>query len=100
MSRNTLRHTSLRPSHPGELLAADLDALKVSKTEVAASLGVTRKALYDVLDGKSGVTAVMAVRLEAVLGSSAEMWFGLQAAHDIWKARQKVEAKNLKKLVA
>ena len=73
---------------------------KVSKTEAAASLGITRKALYDVLDGSRAVAPEMAVRLEAGLGSCAEMWFGMQAAHDLWKARQKVETKTLKRLVA
>ena len=73
---------------------------KVSKTEAAARLGITRKALYDVLDGSSAVTPAMAVRLEAVLGSCAEMWFGMQAAHELWKTRQKVETKTLKRLVA
>jgi len=40
----------------------------------------------------------MAVRLEAVIGSTAETWLALQAAHDLWQARKEVNAKSLKKL--
>lgn len=100
MPRKSLRHPSLRPSHPGELIAADIEALGASKTSIAAQLGVTRKALYDILDGKTGVTAAMAVRLETVLGSSAEMWMGLQSAHDLWKARRTTVAKPAKRRAA
>ena len=90
-------HPDFRMPHPGSLIADDLEVLHGSKTEFAKRLGVTRKALYDVLDGKTGVTASMALKLEAVIGSSAEMWLGMQAAHDLWKARQALKtAKGVK----
>lgn len=85
-------HPDFRMPHTGSLISDDLEVLHVSKTEFAKRLGVTRKALYDVLDGKTGVTASMALKLEAVIGSSAEMWLGMQAQHDLWKARQALKA--------
>ena len=77
---------------PAELIADDLEALGLSKTEFALRLGVTRKALYDVLNGTTSVTASMALKLESVIGSSAEMWLGMQMQHDLWKARQALKS--------
>jgi addiction module HigA family antidote len=75
-------------AHPGQLLRDDLGELGTSKTELARRLGITRKMLYDILNGTSAVTAPMALKLEAVVGSSAEFWLGMQMQHDLWKARQ------------
>jgi addiction module HigA family antidote len=75
-------------AHPGQLLRDDLGELGTSKTELAQRLGITRKMLYDILNGTSAVTAPMALKLEAVVGSSAEFWLGMQMQHDLWKARQ------------
>ena len=48
-------------------------------TEAAKRLGVTRQALSAVLNGRAGVSADTALRLEAALGTSAEMWVQMQA---------------------
>ncbi len=75
------------PAHPGEVLREYLpEGLAV--TEAARRLGVTRQALSAVLNGRAGVSAEMALRLEAALGTTAEMWIQMQAGHDLWKARQ------------
>ena len=81
-------HPDFRMAHPGELLAEDIAASRQSKTALAQRLGITRKMLYDILDGTSAVTANMALKLEAGVGSSAEFWLGLQMQHDLWKARK------------
>ena len=75
------------PAHPGEVLREYLPAA-LGITESARRLGVTRQALSAVLNGRAGVTAQMALRLEAALGTSAEMWLEMQAGHDLWLARQ------------
>ena len=93
-------HPDFRMPHPCGLILDSIEYLNVSKTEFAKRLGVTRKALYDVLDGKTGVTASMALKLEAVIGSSAEMWLGMQAAHDLWKARQALKAAKSSKVTS
>jgi len=76
------------PAHPGEVLREYLpEGLSIG--EVAKRLGITRQALSAVLNGRAGVSAAMALRLEGALGTSAEMWLGMQASHDLWVARKR-----------
>ncbi|MEW5420469.1 HigA family addiction module antitoxin [Amorphus sp. 3PC139-8] len=90
------------PSHPGRLIAADLDALGLSVADGARALGVTRSQLYRVIKGESAVSPEMALRLEAVLGSTADHWLRMQAAFDLAALRNDPEnpAKSLKRLHA
>jgi addiction module HigA family antidote len=83
------------PAHPGEVLREYLPE-SLGVTEAARRLGVTRQALSALLNGRAGVSAEMALRLEAALGTSAEMWIEMQAAHDLWRARQQRQPKVLK----
>jgi addiction module HigA family antidote len=76
------------PAHPGEILREYLPE-GVSIGEVAKRLGVTRPAPYALLNGRSGVSAPLALRLEGALGTSAEMWLNMQASHDLWRARKR-----------
>ena len=83
------------PAHPGEVLREYLpEALGV--TEAAKRLGVTRQALSAVLNARAGVSAEMALRLEAALGTSAEMWVEMQAGYDLWLARQQRQPKVMR----
>ena len=92
------RHPSIEPVHPSEILREDaFPALGVTKPILANALGVSRQTLHDIMTLKRGMTPDMAVRLEAVVGSTAETWLALQAAHDLWKARKGVRVKSLKK---
>ena len=100
MKTKSLRHPDIEPAHPGAILRDDIEALKVSKVAVAEALGISRRGLYDVLEGKIGVSPDMAVRLEAVLGGSGEFWLNLQAAHDLYVARRRVDTSGLKPLAA
>ena len=75
------------PAHPGEVLREYLPE-SLGVTEAARRLGVTRQALSALLNGRSGVSAEMALRLESALGTSAEMWLEMQAGYDLWQARQ------------
>lgn len=74
------------PAHPGEVLREYLGDMTV--TEAASRLGITRAALSRILNGASGISADMAIRLQAALGTSAEMWMGMQARHELWQAAQ------------
>lgn len=74
------------PPHPGAVLREWL--AEVSVTQAAAALGVTRAYLSRILHGHASVSADMALRLAALLGTSAELWLGLQSAHDLWQAGQ------------
>src|SRR3569832_463186 len=66
------------PSHPGELLGDTLEELSLSISAAAEGLGVTRQQLHNVISGRSGVTAEMAVRLEKAIGSTADTWLKQQ----------------------
>jgi len=76
------------PAHPGEVLREYLPE-DVSIGEAAKRLGVTRQALSALLNGRAGVGASMALRLEGALGTSAEMWLNMQTNHDLWHARKR-----------
>ncbi|WP_081577470.1 HigA family addiction module antitoxin, partial [Acidithiobacillus thiooxidans] len=54
----------------------------------AQALGVTRKALSELLNGHTGISPAMAVRLSLAFGGSAESWLTQQAQYDLWKVRQ------------
>ena len=77
------------PPHPGEALRDGVFGDRaISVTDAASALGVTRVALSRVLNGKAGISAEMAVRLGRWLGTGPEVWMGMQAQHDLWKAQQ------------
>jgi len=80
------------PAHPGEVLREYLPE-GLSVTEAARRLGVTRQALSALLNARAGISAVMALRLEAALGTGAEMWMQMQAGYDLWKARRRPKLK-------
>jgi antitoxin HigA-1 len=77
------------PPHPGELIRDNLADLGLSVAEGAAGLGVTRQQLYNVINGKSGVTPEMALRLEKAFGGSADVWLRMQLNHDLAQVRSK-----------
>jgi addiction module HigA family antidote len=75
------------PPHPGEVLRDYLG--KTSVTDAARHLGVTRVALSRVLNGSAGISADMALRLSEALGTSPELWAGMQTQYDLWQASRK-----------
>jgi addiction module HigA family antidote len=78
------------PAHPGEIIREDcLTPLGLTVTEAAAGLGVTRKALSDLLNGHSAVSPEMAIRLEKAGWLKADHWLRLQMQRDLWEVRQK-----------
>ena len=81
------------PVHPGRIVRHDcLEPLGLSVTAGAKVLGVTRQTLSNVINGKSGISPEMAIRLTKAFGSTAETWLRMQVAHDLAAAR-KDEAK-------
>lgn len=73
------------PPHPGELLDEYLG--DVSIAEAARRMNVSRVTLSRIRHGHASITADVAVRLGELLGTSAELWLGMQSAHDLWEAR-------------
>ena len=83
------------PAHPGEIIREDcLKPSGLTVTEAARHLGVTRKAFSDLLNGHSGVSPEMALRLEKAGWSTADHWMRMQMQHDLWHAKQR--AGNMK----
>ncbi|WP_315707151.1 MULTISPECIES: HigA family addiction module antitoxin [unclassified Bradyrhizobium] len=84
------------PPHPGELLGDTLEEIGVSISAAAKGLGVTRQQLHNVIAGRSGVSAEMAVRLEKAIGSTADAWLKMQMAYDLAEARKRpIDVKRL-----
>jgi len=78
------------PPHPGEVLQDTVLAEgRISVSEFARNLGVSRVALSRVVNGRAAVSADMALRFAAALGGSAESWLQMQAAYDLWQAAKK-----------
>ena len=78
------------PPHPGEVLKDTvLTDDRISVSEFAKKLGVSRVALSRVVNSRAAVSADMALRLAAALGGSAESWLRMQAAYDLWHAAKK-----------
>ena len=77
------------PAHPGRILkSACLEPLGLSVAAGAKVLGVTRQTLTKVVNGKSGISAEMAIRLAKAFGSTAEMWVRMQASYNLAQARK------------
>jgi addiction module HigA family antidote len=75
------------PPHPGRVLREYLGTMSV--TDTARHLGVTRVSLSRILNGSAGISAAMALRLSDALGTSPELWVGMQAQYDLWRAEQR-----------
>ena len=89
------------PPHPGEIIRDFcIEPLNLTVTEAAESLGVTRKTFSMLLNGKSGISPEMALRLSKVFGRSPEGWLRLQLQYDLWRAKKNVDINRLKRIAA
>ena len=77
------------PPHPGLSLRHDcLEPLSLSVTDAAKRLGVSRKQLSDLINGHSGISPEMAIRLHKAFGGGADTWLRLQAAYDLARSHE------------
>ncbi len=89
------------PPHPGEVLRElCLEPLGVTVTSAAQSLGVSRKALSELLNGKSGISPEMAVRLSIAFDTTPESWLTQQMHYDLWRAEQKRQSLHVERIEA
>jgi addiction module HigA family antidote len=77
------------PTHPGEMLLEEfLKPAELTQVDAARQMGIPLNRLNELVRGKRGVTADTALRLARLLGTSAELWLGLQNDWDLWHAAQ------------
>lgn len=89
------------PPHPGEVIRElCLEPLGLSVTEAADGLGVSRKTLSAILNGRSGVSPEMALRLSMAFDTTPESWLNQQTQYDLWIAKKEAKGIKVKRLNA
>ena len=89
------------PPHPGEILKElCLEPLELTVTRAAEALGVSRKTLSAILNGRAGISPEMAIRLSLAFDTSAESWLNQQTQYDLWLARQNQQTMKVERLFA
>lgn len=81
------------PAHPGVILLEDwIKPMNFTISAFALRIGTSRKNLSEIVNGKSGISPEMALKLEKVFNnSSAQFWLDLQVQYDLWQAKQRVD---------
>ena len=89
------------PPHPGEILRElCIEPLELTITDTAEALGVSRKTLSSILNGRSGISPEMAIRLSKAFDTSPESWLYQQMQYDLWAANQALEGLEVEQLNA
>ena len=89
------------PPHPGLSVLHDcLEPLGLSIAEGAMALGVTRQALHNLVRGRAGISAEMAIRLGKAFGGGAEIWLRMQAAYDLARAEKGTRTLKIRRVTA
>jgi len=87
------------PPHPGKHIRHDcLEPLGLTVTEGAEVLGVSRQALNNLVNGKSGISPEMAIRLSKAFGGSPEVWLRMQLAFDLAQVRRRADEIKVKRV--
>ncbi|WP_208952509.1 HigA family addiction module antitoxin [Rahnella sp. ChDrAdgB13] len=82
-------------SHPGEIIARDLEDMGVSGRRFAVNIGVTPATVSRFLSGKTALTPSLAIRVAAALGSTPEFWLRLQSAYDLRKLENQIDTSEI-----
>lgn len=87
------------PPHPGEILKElYFEPLSLSVTEAATVLGISRKTLSAILNSRSGISPLMALKLSVAFDTTPESWLELQNQYDLWQEHLRTGTPNIKKL--
>lgn len=78
----------VRPTHPGEVISDILEELEITQTSFAEVLGVSRRTVNEIIQGRRPITVDMAIRIGKALGNGPQLWLNLQQKVDIWDALQ------------
>ncbi|MFP4494332.1 MAG: HigA family addiction module antitoxin [Halochromatium sp.] len=89
------------PPHPGEIIKElCLEPLGVTVTDAADALGISRKTLSAILNGRAGISPEMAIRLSIAFDTSSESWLNQQSQYELWHAEQRRNELRVRKLIA
>ncbi len=89
------------PPHPGEVIKElCLEPLGLSITDAAKALGVSRKTLSSIVNGRAGISPEMAMRLSIAFDTTAESWLNQQVQYDLWLAERTRKKLRVQKLSA
>lgn len=87
------------PPHPGEFIReVYLEPHSMTGRQLASKLGVSPSTLNRILQGRSGISPEMALRLSKALGRSPESWLAMQDTHQLWHARQSVNLEAVERV--
>jgi addiction module HigA family antidote len=82
-----MRKMKRQPTHPGKIIKDDyLDPLSLTITDMANTLGVSRKTLSKIINKRGAITPDMALRLARAFATSPDLWLNLQKNYDLWQA--------------
>jgi len=82
-------------SHPGEIIARDLEDMGISGRRFALNIGVTPATVSRFLAGKTALTPSLAIRIAAALGSTPEFWLRLQSAYDLRQLENQIDTSGI-----
>ncbi|TDB56840.1 HigA family addiction module antitoxin [Photorhabdus khanii] len=82
-------------SHPGEIIARDLEDMGISGRRFALNIGVTPATVSRFLAGKTALTPQLAIRIAAALGSTPEFWLRLQSAYDLRQLENQIDTSGI-----
>jgi len=84
------------PPHPGKILLEEcIKPLNFTIASFALRIGTSRKNLSEIVNGKTGISAEMALKISKALGTSAQFWLNMQQAYDLWQAKQRVNLDDI-----
>lgn len=89
-----MRNRERKPTHPGAVLREDtLPALRISQTELANRLGVSRLTISELIHEKRALSPDLAIRLSRLLNTTPESWLNMQQAVDLWELQHENKRK-------
>lgn len=87
----------LPPTHPGEILKElFIDERKLTISEVAKGINMARANLSAVINGRLGISPLLAVKLSEAFGNTAEFWINLQKNYELWHAEKKINRATIR----
>ena len=84
------------PPHPGEILREDyLIPLELTMTSASEALLISKKGLSEIVNGHTGISPAMALKLGRAFNTTPQLWLNLQHQYDLWKTEQTLDLKGI-----